>query len=280
MPAALPLFSKFLAAVRAGDNGLDERAAECTFFKGVDACDGRACRRANHGAQVARALAGLLDEFDAAFDGAESKLQCDIAGEACLYAAASKSFDEFKYVSGSTARESGDGVDKRFCNAASHADVTKDFFGNLERFFGDAVGRKTHRTLANSERQVRHHAEHLVLFAENFDEALAGNAGHDADERLFALERCCSGLPFGGDELENLRLDAKECDVSLFDAFGKALDADATEGANGFGGFVARVEEENVLGVGACVQKPPENGSAHVACAGKENRSVHCLSPF
>ena len=146
---------------------------------------------------------------------------------------------------------------------------------SLERFVGDAVGGKANGALANSERQVRHHAEHLVLFTEHFDEALAGDTCHDADERLFALESGCCRLPFGGDELENLRLDAEECDVSLFDAFGKALDADATEGAHGFGCLVARVKEENVLGVCACVQKTAEDGSAHVTSTGKENRCVH-----
>ena len=93
----------------------------------------------------------------------------------------------------------------------------------------------------------------MVLFAKNFDEALADYASHDADECLFALERCCCGLPFGGDELENLRLDAEECDVSFFDTFGKARNADATECAHGFGGLVARIKEENVLGVCTCI---------------------------
>ena len=107
------------------DNSLDERAAEGTFFEGIDACNRGTCGGADHGAEVAGALAGLFHEFNAAFDGAKRKLECHIAGEA---------FDEFKNVGGSTARKSGHCIHQGFCNAAGHADFAENLFGDGERF--------------------------------------------------------------------------------------------------------------------------------------------------
>ena len=114
--------SQFLTSLGACFYGLDESAAEGSIFEGVDACDGGTARRADHGAQVAGAFAGLLDQFYGAFDGTEGKLQRYVAGEARFYAAAGKAFDEFEDVGGGTTGKSGDGVHQAFGDSAGDSD--------------------------------------------------------------------------------------------------------------------------------------------------------------